>query len=224
MIGTWRGRALLGPDLRRDLVAVELGQHDVEQDQVGRLGAPEPEAFRAVDGDDDLVALLLQRVLEQALDVWVVVDDEDLGRHQSPSWLPPFGALSGTGGVDYRRAAPRARRSARRRNASTRSSYAAGAVAWPGAVTGTWDDHVLGVRAGGRGQALAAASGIVVSAAPWMSSNGTGSIRPITRMGSVARMSPPTRRLAASKIWAARKPRNGTAHAVRDRQRQLRRD
>ena len=42
------GGAFLGPDLRRDLVAVELGQHDVEQDQVGRLGAPQPEALGAV--------------------------------------------------------------------------------------------------------------------------------------------------------------------------------
>ncbi len=42
------GGALLGPDLGRDLVAVELGQHDVEQDQVGRLGSPQPESLRAV--------------------------------------------------------------------------------------------------------------------------------------------------------------------------------
>ena len=77
------GRALLGPDLRRDLVAVELGQHDVEEDQVGRLGAPQAESLGAVRRDDDLVALLLQRVLQQSLDVRVVVDDEDLGRHQS---------------------------------------------------------------------------------------------------------------------------------------------
>ena len=77
------GGALLGPDLGRDLVAVELGQHDVEQDQVGRLGAPQAEPLRAVGRDDDVVALLLEGVLQESLDVRVVVDDEDLGRHQS---------------------------------------------------------------------------------------------------------------------------------------------
>ena len=103
------GRAFLGPDLRRDLVPVELGQHDVEQDQVGRLGAPQPEALGAVRRDDDLVAFLLQRVLEQALDIRVVIDDEDLGRHQSPSGLPGPGIrcrLSRR--VDYRHHLPRA--------------------------------------------------------------------------------------------------------------------
>ena len=79
------GRALLRPDLRGHLVAVELRQHHVEKDQVGRFGAPESEALRAVRRDDDLVAFLLQGVLEQTLDVRVVVDDENLGRHQSPS-------------------------------------------------------------------------------------------------------------------------------------------
>jgi len=82
-------RAFFGPDLRGDLVPVELGQHHVEEDQVGLLGAPEAEPLGAVARDDDLVAFLLQRVLEQALNVRVVVDDEDLGRHQSPSCPPP---------------------------------------------------------------------------------------------------------------------------------------
>jgi hypothetical protein len=70
-------------DLRRDLVPVELGQHDVEQDQVGRLGAPQPEPFGAIPRDDDVVPLLLERVLQESLDVWIVIDDEDLCRHRS---------------------------------------------------------------------------------------------------------------------------------------------
>src|SRR5919106_1649754 len=37
------GGSLLRPDLRCHLVAVELGQHDVEQDEVRRLLVPEPE-------------------------------------------------------------------------------------------------------------------------------------------------------------------------------------
>ena len=81
--GNVGGAPLLCPDLGRDLVAVELGEHDVEEDQVGRLGSPQAESFRAVGRDDDVVALLLQRVLQETLDVRVVIDDEDLGRHQS---------------------------------------------------------------------------------------------------------------------------------------------
>ena len=83
MIGTWLELPSSRPDLRRDLVAVELGQDDVEQDQVGRLRPPQPETFGAVTRDDDLVALLLERVLQETLDIRVVVDDKDLGRHQS---------------------------------------------------------------------------------------------------------------------------------------------
>ena len=78
-----RRAALFAADLGRDLVAVELGQHDVEQDEIGRLGAPQAEALGAVPGDDDVVALLLERVLQEALDIRVVIDDEDLCGHQS---------------------------------------------------------------------------------------------------------------------------------------------
>ena len=83
MIGTWPEvpssvRIFVG-----DLVPVELGQHDVEEDQVRRLGAPQAESLGAVRRDDDVVALLLEGVLQETLDVRVVVDDEDLGRHQS---------------------------------------------------------------------------------------------------------------------------------------------
>jgi hypothetical protein len=70
-------------DPRRDLVAVELGQHDVEQDQVGRLGTPQPESISTIPGDDDVIPLLLERVLQESLDVWIVIDDEDLCRHRS---------------------------------------------------------------------------------------------------------------------------------------------
>ena len=41
------------------------------------LGRPQAEALGAIGRDDDLVALLLEGVLEQSLDVRVVVDDED---------------------------------------------------------------------------------------------------------------------------------------------------
>ena len=75
--------AFLLADLRGDLVAVQLRQHHVEQNEGRILGAPEAEPLRPVGGGDDLVALLLQGVLEQALHVRVVIDHEDLGRHQS---------------------------------------------------------------------------------------------------------------------------------------------
>ena len=78
-----RGATLLAADLGRHLVAVQLGQHDVQEDQVRRLCAPQPEAFGSVRGDDDVVPLLLEGVLQQSLDIRVVIDDEDLGRHQS---------------------------------------------------------------------------------------------------------------------------------------------
>jgi hypothetical protein len=104
------------------LVAVELREHDVEQDQVRNLGAPESEPLGAVRGDHDVVALLLERVLEEALNVRVVVDDEDLGRHQSPSCPPPAEALSVTGapiiGTAFRASAK-----AVRTKRPTRASY-----------------------------------------------------------------------------------------------------
>jgi hypothetical protein len=36
-----RGAAFFTPDLGRHLVAVQLGQHDIEQDQIGRFRAPQ---------------------------------------------------------------------------------------------------------------------------------------------------------------------------------------
>ena len=77
-------RALLGPDLRRDLVSVDLGKHDVEQDQGGRLGAPQPESLGAVGRHEDLVAFLLEGVRQQPLHIRVIVDDEDLRGHCLP--------------------------------------------------------------------------------------------------------------------------------------------
>jgi hypothetical protein len=72
---------LLGPDFRGHLVAVEVRQHHVQEDQVGRLGAPQPEPLGAIGCGDDVVALLLERVLQETLDIRVIIDDEDLGRH-----------------------------------------------------------------------------------------------------------------------------------------------
>ena len=75
--------ALVGPDPLGDAVAVELGQADVEQDQPGLVGRPELQRLQAVARDRDRVARLLERVLQQALDIRLVVDDQDL-RHPFP--------------------------------------------------------------------------------------------------------------------------------------------
>jgi hypothetical protein len=47
-----------------------------------RVSWPQSRKPSAPSGrDDDVIALLLQRVLQETLDVRVVVDDEDLGCH-----------------------------------------------------------------------------------------------------------------------------------------------
>ena len=83
MIGMWLPSPSSARIFWRDLVAVELRQHHVEQDQVGQLRGPQPESLGTVDRADDLVAFLLQRVLQESLHIWVVIDHEDLGGHQS---------------------------------------------------------------------------------------------------------------------------------------------
>ena len=57
------------------------GQADVEDDEVGRLARRDLEALLAGAGDGDLVALLLEGVLDAARDRVLVFDDEDGGCH-----------------------------------------------------------------------------------------------------------------------------------------------
>ena len=95
MIGT-RVALLGGADLLGGGVAVELRHRHVHQDQVrlrleGHLHAGGP-----VGGDHHLVALLLEGEDEDALDVQVVIDDQDLGGHAAPceggkSWARLYG-------------------------------------------------------------------------------------------------------------------------------------
>ena len=77
-----------------DLPAVELRDHDVEQDQVGVDLARLLEGVGAGGGDDDVVTLLGEVVADQVGDVALVFDDEDAtlllagrggGLHPSPS-------------------------------------------------------------------------------------------------------------------------------------------
>ena len=70
-------RALVGADPRGDRVPVDRLERDVQQDQRRPLELPQPQALGPVGRDRDVVPLLLQRVLQQALDARVVIDDED---------------------------------------------------------------------------------------------------------------------------------------------------
>ena len=74
----------LGPgraDAAEDLEAVDPGQPDVEDDEVGRLVGRDVEALLAGAGDGDLVAFLLEGVLDATRDGVLVFDDEDGGGH-----------------------------------------------------------------------------------------------------------------------------------------------
>ena len=64
-----------------DLEAVDPGQPDVEDDEVGRLVRGDVQALLARAGDGDLVPLLLEGVLDPASDGVLVFDDEDGGCH-----------------------------------------------------------------------------------------------------------------------------------------------
>ena len=107
-------RGLLGADADGDLVAVEVLQRHVEEDERRDLLLPEAETLGAVTGDDDLEPLLPEGVLEKSLDAGVVVDDEYLSgqsdllprhRHDEPA-LGPRGCL------EQYRGAPRPLRTA----------------------------------------------------------------------------------------------------------------
>lgn len=57
--------------------AVHAGQHEVEQDQVGRVLAHQPQRLLALAGDHDLVAILGKVVAQQLDDVAFVFNDQD---------------------------------------------------------------------------------------------------------------------------------------------------
>ena len=69
------------PQPAQDLEAVHPGQAHVEDDEVRRLARRDLEALFTRSGDGDLVALLLEGVLDPASDRVLVFDDEDGGCH-----------------------------------------------------------------------------------------------------------------------------------------------
>ena len=78
MIGTWCRRPSSGRIFVGDRVAVELGcSVTSSRISVGRSALHSRRPSVPSAAIDDVVPLLLQRVLQQALDVRVVVDDED---------------------------------------------------------------------------------------------------------------------------------------------------
>ena len=75
MIGTW----LRERSWRQTSTPVQLGQHQVEDDQVEAAFVEALQRFAAVEGRGDVVAVLAQRVAEQGLDRLLVVDEQDAG-------------------------------------------------------------------------------------------------------------------------------------------------
>ena len=74
----------LGPDGAQPaehLEAVDPGQADVEEDEVGRLVGGELEPFLAGAGERDLIPLLLEGVLDPTRNGVLVFDDQDGGCH-----------------------------------------------------------------------------------------------------------------------------------------------
>src|SRR3954471_17864060 len=69
------------PQAAEDLEAVHPRQADVEDDEIGRLACRDVEALLPGTGDGDLVALLLEGVLDATRDGMLVFDDEDGGCH-----------------------------------------------------------------------------------------------------------------------------------------------
>ena len=69
----------IGAQPAAHLDAVELGHHDVEQDQIGQVLAHGSQRLLAVRGGDDLVAVRRQPRAQDVDVGGVVVDDEDAG-------------------------------------------------------------------------------------------------------------------------------------------------
>ena len=71
----------LRPEDPADLDARQLRQHQVEQDEVGVLGAEQREGLAAVGGGDGAIPLELERVDEGLTERRLVVHDEDRAGH-----------------------------------------------------------------------------------------------------------------------------------------------
>jgi hypothetical protein len=77
-----------GAQLADDLDAVEVGQAEVEHDQVGVLAGGGVQGLHAVAGGDDLVLAGVQVDPQRPQDLRFVVDDEQPGHRPTP--FPPW--------------------------------------------------------------------------------------------------------------------------------------
>ena len=70
---------VLASDGARDLEAIQVGQHQVEQEQVGWMGADQLEGARAIGAQAHVVASPRQVVPKRMQQALFVFDDEDIG-------------------------------------------------------------------------------------------------------------------------------------------------
>jgi hypothetical protein len=75
-----------GADLLRGGIPVQLRHRDVHEDEIGVDRGGHLDPGLAIRGDVDLEPLLLEGEHEDALDVQVVVDDQDLGSSHANPW------------------------------------------------------------------------------------------------------------------------------------------
>lgn len=59
--------------------AVDVLHPDIEQDQIGTMGATLAPGAAAAVGDADVVPFLFQNLLDQGADIRFIVDDQDMG-------------------------------------------------------------------------------------------------------------------------------------------------
>ena len=78
------GHLGLASDLRADPEAVDFRQHDIQQDQVKRLGAEQVQGRRAVSGHSSRIARVLQIGAQQLLQLRLVLHDQYSFHQQSP--------------------------------------------------------------------------------------------------------------------------------------------
>ena len=78
------GHLGLASDLRADPETVDFRQHDVQQDQVKRLGAEQVQGRRAVSGHSGRIARVLQIGAQQLLQLRLILHDQNSFHQQSP--------------------------------------------------------------------------------------------------------------------------------------------
>ena len=68
--------------IRQTSIPDRCGQHDVQQDEIGALGAEAGERLSAVRGGDDPEPIALERLDQGLAQRWLVLDDQDRTCHR----------------------------------------------------------------------------------------------------------------------------------------------